>query len=408
MARPDEILQMTAGKIRPGVARGGGRFFWAAPDDAGRWWLRAPSGAPFFCRAVHGVRGAGLAGDAGPRRDSAARLRGWGFNAVGLGGDTTGSQDGFPFLASVQFCATGPQVMAHGVRLPDVFDPEWPRRAAAQAAAVCAHASECRELVGWVMDDALGWGQAPTAAGRPTLLQLCLSLEPSSPAYHAAWEFTLALHGGRLDALARAWGVALTNRAIVREMSRAETAIATRGYGRDEARWTREFARRYFTTTSAAVRAVDPNHLLLGCRFRAPVGAAVLAECVYPAVDVAMPFWTELPAPASAVTQPVLAGDVSWTNEAFFGAATSRDRKLTSVERMLRRARAALERVAQHPSAAGYVWAQWQDEPGEQPPFARGLLHVNEAEAREHAELLADFNSRSEALRRAPGKTISP
>ena len=46
----------------------------------------------------------------------------------------------------------------------------------------------------------------------------------------------------------------------------------------------------------------------------------------------------------------------------------------------------------------GYLWSQWQDEPAEQPPFARGLVHVNGAEAREHTELLTAFNQRAESL----------
>jgi hypothetical protein len=69
---------------------------------------------------------------------------------------------------------------------------------------------------------------------------------------------------------------------------------------------------------------------------------------------------------------------------------------------MLRQGRAALERMARHPAVVGYVWRQWLDEPGEQPPFARGLVHVNGTEAREHTELLSAFNARAESLRRAP------
>jgi hypothetical protein len=252
---------------------------------------------------------------------------------------------------------------------------------------------------------------------RPSLLQLCLSLEPSFAAYHAAWEFALALHGGRLDALARAWGVTLANKEVVRELTRAEMGVATRGYLRDEARWTREFARRYFTTTAAALRAADPNHLVLGCRFGGPVGAPVLAECVYPAVDVAMPDWRELPAHSagsgqaaaeSGPTNPVFAGDVCWANSEFLKLPTAaRVLRLTSVEWMLRRGRTALERAARHPAVVGYVWRQWQDESGEQPPFARGLVHLNGTEAREHTELLAEFNLRAESIRRDAAKIAS-
>jgi agarase len=234
------------------------------------------------------------------------------------------------------------------------------------------------------------------------LLQLCLSLEPSFAAYHAAWEFVLAHHGGRLDLVAQAWNANLSNKEVVRELTRAEEGLGTRGYLRDDARWAREFARRYFSTTAAAVRAADPNHLVLGCRFRRGAGASVLAECVYPAVDVSMVRWTEVPSAGSLPSQPVLADDVSWVAEDFLRTvAGTRTRRLTTFERMLRKARSTLDRVARHPAVVGYSWAQWQDEPGEQPPFAAGLVHANGTEAREHTELLTQFNLRAESLHRA-------
>src|SRR5205823_5759356 len=128
------------------------------------------------------------------------------------------------------------------------------------------------------------------------LLQICLSLEPGFAAYHAAWEFVLALHGGKLAALARAWGTPLANKEVVRELTRAEQGIATRGYLRDAARWTREFARRYFTTTAEAIRAADPHHLVLGAHSAMPPGENVRAESIYPAIDAPLVDWRELPA----------------------------------------------------------------------------------------------------------------
>ncbi|MSU72751.1 MAG: hypothetical protein EXS43_10470 [Opitutus sp.] len=214
----------------------------------------------------------------------------------------------------------------------------------------------------------------------------------------------LALHGRRLESLARAWGVPLPNKEVIRELTRAETGLATRGYLRDEVRWTRELARRYFTTTAAAIRAADPNHLVLGCRFAGTVGPAVLAECVYPAVDMALPDWRELPAAVQS-GRPVLASNVGWADEAFWQPAAGAARKLSTVERMLRRGRSAIERMARHPAVVGYVWGQWYDDPGEQPPFARGLVHLNGTEAREHTEILAGFNARAEALRASALRT---
>jgi hypothetical protein len=421
--------------FRPETRRGVDGFYHAARNADGQWWLVDPTGAAVWGKAVHAPRAALVPGDGAIVHDSAARLRGWGFNAVGVGGDGTGGQDGFAFMAAVDFCAAAPVVTGPALRLPDVFDPRWPAVAQQHAATVCAPLLGNKNLIGWVMDDGPAWAQptpghaqnsttavsahAPAAGqlpgegvrGWPSLLQLCLSLEPNFAAYHAAWEFALALHGGRLDALARSWGVKLPNKEVVREMTRAELGIATRGYLRDEARWTREFARRYFTTTAAAVRAADPNHLLLGCRFIGLAGPHVLAECVYPAVDIAMPDWRELPAfsahsgqasPGANNASPVIAAGVCWTGNEFLKLPTAaRVLRLTSVEWMLRRGRTALERAARHPAVVGYVWAQWQDEPGEQPPFARGLVHVNGAEAREHTELLTEFNRRADALRRS-------
>jgi hypothetical protein len=406
-------------EFAPETFRGTEGFFRAAQDGAGRWWLIDPDGRPFFCRAVHGVRAPvanGVGGEAGNAIDPALRLRRWGFNTVGVGGDGAGRDDGLAFLMAVDFCRVGAPILAPGVRLPDVFDPDWVRLAGQRAVERCGPWAACRELLGWLADDEPGWGRPRAAAApRPTLLQVCLSLEPGFAAYHAAWEFTLALHRGRLESLARAWGVPIANKEIVRELTRAEQGLATRGYLRDDERWTKEFARRYFGSTAAAIRAADPNHLLFGCRFGGPVAESVRVECVYPAVDVPLLDGSELPPTGLIVTGPVLADGVCWVDERISGQSVGLEptsatvggvRRLTSVERMLRRGRGALARMARHPAAVGYVWRQWLDEPGEQPPFARGLVHLNGAEAREHTELLADFNARADTVRRTATESI--
>ncbi len=415
------------GALRWDCVRGMPRFFRVAPDETGHWWLADAEDRAFFCKAVHGVR-AGTAGAGevayGPDAASvvvetaASRMRRWGFNVAGVGGDDSARADGLAFFANADFCRAAATIVAPGARLPDVFAPDWPRLVAEHALTVCAPLALERALIGWIPDAELAWAQPdvsiPLKAGsealhdgdarrvRPTLLQLCLSLEPSFAAYHAAWEFVLALHGGKLPALARAWGTPLVNKEVVRELTRTETGLATRGYLRDQTRWTREFARRYFTSTAAAIRAADPNHLVLGARSVGPTGEAVRAEGVYPAIDVPLVNWDELP--VSATGGPVLAEDVCWTDEKFTRPASAAGlaqalRRVTTIERMVRRARAGLERVARHPAVVGYAWRQWWDEPGEQPPFARGIVHRNGAEAREHTELLAEFNARAELLR---------
>jgi hypothetical protein len=405
MAHGNDAPAPPADALRPGTFRGTPGFFGVGQDCAGWWWLVDPDGQPFFARSVHGTRAAGAHVDGALPIDPAARLRTWGFNALGVSAEAAVCDDGFPFMAAVDFCRAGPAIVGTGVRLPDVFDPEWPRVALARAREVCAPLVANRQLIGWVSDDRIEWA-SPSASGRPSLLQICLSLEPSCAAYHAAWEFVLALHGGRLETLATAWNAHLRNKEVVRELTRSEEGFGTRGYLRDEGRWAREFARRYFAGTAAAIRAADPNHLVLGCRFHAAVGAAVLAECAYPIVDVAMPYWSELPGAGAVPSHPVLASDVSWVHDEFrSGARSNRMPRLTTFERILRRGRVALDRLARHPAVVGYAWSQWEDAPGEQPPFARGLVHVNGVEAREHTELLSQFNLRVENVRRTAAQS---
>jgi hypothetical protein len=118
----------------------------------------------------------------------------------------------------------------------------------------------------------------------------------------------------------------------------------------------------------------------------------VLAEAAFPGVDVP---WIDLDDLPLAPAGPVVAGDFTWVDARFLREpASARTRRLTTVERMLRRGRAVLERAARHPAVVGYAWRQWRDGAGEQPPFAHGLVHENDAEAREHTELLAEINGR--------------
>lgn len=392
MALSGDALQ----EFRPETVRGTVGFFRVGQRRDGFWSLLDPEGREFFARAVSEVD----EGEGGPAKASPMeRLRTWKFNTIG-----PGSAPGLPTvtvgagIGVVDFCAAGPVIHAGGARLPDVFDPGW-NETVAEAAARCAVESGRRDLLGWLADDGLDWAQPVTGDGRPTLLQICLSLEPNHAAYHAAWEFVLAPHAGQLAQMARAWSVPLGNKEMLREWTRAEQGLATRGYLRDLARWTRECAERYFATTSAAIRAQDPHHLLLGARSRRPMGSAAL-EVAAAAVDLPWTRWTEL---GAVRTGPVLAGDFSWASEAFFGGpATVRAPGQTSVERMLRRGRAALRRLVMQPAVVGYAWRQWRDGMGEQPPFANGLVHVNGVEAREHTELVADINGKTSILRASP------
>jgi hypothetical protein len=380
--------------FKPNSLRGTPGFFRIGQTQGGQWWLLDPDNRPFFVRAVHGVQT-----EAESPHDPAARLRAWGFNTLGCGSDRLYLEEGLAFMPVVDFCRGEGLIPCNGGRLPDVFDPAWPARALARTGEVCAPMADTRELLGWFTDEKPAWTR-PVTSQNPGLLQQCLSLEPIHPAYHAAWEFALALHGGRWEMLTKAWGVALANKGALRELTRSEQGIITRGYLRDEARWLQEYTRRYFTTTAAAIRAQDPHHLVLGCRWGGPVTAAMRASDMAPAVDVRVLDHTELAAEPAGVTRPVLLADFNWARAEFYHEPEGRrPHRLTAVERMLRRGRLVLGRAVAHPAVIGYGWSDWRDRPGEQPPFASGLVHTHQCEAREHTELLTAINDRVEELR---------
>lgn len=383
--------------FKPESIRGAAGFFRVGQMQNGAWSLIDPDGAPFFAAIVNAVDA-----PASVERDALARLRSWSFNTLGLGSAPLLRDEGLAWVASADFSAAGALIHASGIRLPDVFDATWAAAAMQHAEEVCWPLTLRRDLLGWFTDDDLGWGW-PDGSGRPTLLQTCLSLEPGYAAYHAAWEFVLAAHGGRLAGLAKAWAHSIENKEMIREMTRTERGLATRGYLKDNARWTAEFAQRYFAVTLAAISAADPNHLLLGVGripgTRVPPRAAipgVVTESFLPAVDLPWMHWQDI---AGLPPGPVLAGDFTWASEAFRSEAGASGRGLTSLERMLKRGRAALRRVVSHPYVVGYAWNQWRDDPGEQPPFGSGLIHANDVEAREHTELVADINRRIPSFR---------
>ena len=381
--------------FRPDTVRGAAGFFRVGQVHAGAWWLIDPNDSPFFLRAVNGVVATN-----GSANDPIARLQVWGFNGLGAGSAPELFDEGLPFVGTVDFTNEVSPIRAEGIRLPDVFHPDWDNAARTRAAVACPGFVDRRDLLGWLTDDALAWG-APDASGRPTLLQVCLSLEPSFSAYHAAWEFVLARHAGLLSRLAQAWDFAVENKGVVRELTRADQGLMTAGYLQDNTTWTGEFARRYFAVTSDAIRSQDSHHLILGARDIAPPSRGArsdwLSECLAPLVDVA---WIPTADVGAVVTGPVIAGNFSWASQSYWKLSSrSRARGVTSVERMLRQGRATLRACIKHPAVVGYAWDAFQDEPGEQPPFARGLVHLNDVEAREHTELLSAVNSRVSGLR---------
>lgn len=374
MASRSGVRRSTLTTLKPESLRGAPGFFRVGQDGAGRWWLVQPDGSLTIGCGVDGVRPL----PRGPDEAMAGeQLRDWSFNVIGPGSAPALRECGLPFVEALELRRAGDFLFRlGGARLPDVFDPRW--------AAACderlAGVSSRRDRVGLVTDSDLGWAQEGAAESRPTLLQICLSLDPRYRAYHAAWEFALAPYGGEFAQLARAWNLDGPNKEALRQWTIEDRRIDAPAYREAHARFSVEFAQRYLRTVGELVRRHVPGTLLLGPPL--PAGLGAVAEAW---VDVRV----ENTVPAAG-GGPVWLAPFSWVPSSPQAGAAGR---LSPLERMHREGRAALENVLRHPSTVGYFWSEYAaGDRATEAPFGRGLLYEDGLPAMEHVQLLTSIN----------------
>ena len=412
-------------------------------QDAGkRWWLVTPDGKPFFYKAATALNRSGRSGGRrakpGPYSETVDRkydyskspqafvqasikkLQLWGFNALGSWTTEEFFEQGMPYTEIVEFNYVGPKIKLEGVAgasvdLPDVLDPAWERVADEKARQICTPRRGSRDLVGYFTDNELGWAQpaasskddnpaAPTAqkAGL-TLLQQCLCLPPDQGAYKAAWAFSLARHKGDPAAVARAWGITSAAPADILAMTKASEALVSRGYREDCSKFSEQLAQRYFETTARLIRKYDPNHLILGCRFGAPPGSAILAACRRPWVDVLSAnnyrdtMFERIDEYYLPTKMPILIGEFAWSSGYFTREIESEDpivKALPVPERAARRGEASLRRAAAHPGLVGYTWYRWVSAWDKTDPKAMpyGLVDTNDDPIGLHTVRLSQLN----------------
>ena len=238
------------------------RTFWLVDPDGGRFLSKGVNTVQFkqdkirnseripyadACRKKYGS-------EAAWRTAAAKRLAGWGFNTLGSWSDEAVAAAGSMLAVAPNLDLGMSFAWQHNDRnpsappqhFPDVFDPAFERHVHQRARALCAKHSGERRILGWFIDNELRWG--PDWRGPEQLLPLFLNLSEVSP--------------GRVAALG--W---LRERGANGPTPSAADYEAFAGLVAD----------RYFALTTVAIKAVDPNHLVLGCRFAVPPPMAVIA-----------------------------------------------------------------------------------------------------------------------------------
>ncbi len=267
-------------------------FFHVKQVD-GIWWCFDPLGRGFYavgtdhCRygghwceklgyAPYGRNTKQKYGTAEKWAESATgRLKDWGFNLLGAGGDRAARYRG---LAHTEFISFGsgfagiddicPKV--HWTGFPNVFSPKWPLYCDKRARKICSQVKGDPWLFGYFLDNELEWyGKSHREWG---LFDEALK----KPADHTGKQAALAFLRERYPRpqdLAKAWGTKLRS---YEELARQEALDGENAeqVRQDKTDFTRLVAEKYFSACAAAIRKYDPNHMIIGCRFagNAPAG----------------------------------------------------------------------------------------------------------------------------------------
>ncbi|MGE0093456.1 MAG: agarase [Alphaproteobacteria bacterium] len=331
------------------------------------------------------------------RTATAVRLAGWGFNTLGSWSDDRVAAQATRPLAvtpnlhlAMSFAWRKNEAARDGRKheFPDVFDPALERHVVRVASELCAGRSGDPRIIGWFADNELRWD--PDWRGPEELLTLFLNMAPGSPGREGAIEFLRTRYGEfaacsavwRLPA--RSWDELAAIDQVVQPYFRpppydraaAGEEVANRAQpGRmavmdDCDRFLGQVATRYFELTSAAIRKVDQNHLLLGCRFAYPPARAVIAAAGRYVDVISFNCYDRDPAAAldayAATGKPCLIGEFSFRGDDS-GLPNTRGagpRVATQAERAAG-FRSYVATALRYPSCVGYHWFEYADQPAE-------------------------------------------
>ena len=256
----------------------------------GVWWLVDADGPALLLAGITSVR---HFGDYAPDLDSypyldailarwgspeawaanaLEQIRGAGFNTIGAFSEVAWFRGVFPYTEILTFSASAPAVPgtlnAFGA-LRDFFDPAFLAGAVATAelARPCAADPYC---IGVFTDNEMHWSPMLTQSISP--FDGYLRLPAGAPGKVALQTFLAARWNGDVAAFNAAWNSSLASFDEIQAL--AALASNTPAARADRTAFRGHVATQYFRTVHDAVRAIEPQMLILGSRFLAFSAAA--------------------------------------------------------------------------------------------------------------------------------------
>jgi hypothetical protein len=419
--------------------------FWLVDPDGGRFLSKGVNSVRFdqdaiqnsnripyaeACRKIYG-------GESAWRMAAARRLASWRFNTLGSWSDEAVATAAPLPLAVTPNLDLGmsfarpknerPQSEQEQV-FPDVFDPKFDSHIHREARESCEKRRDDPGIIGWFIDNELCWG--PDWRGPDELLTLFLNRPAASPGRAAAITW-LREHHHDFERFnfswrtpAQSWDELIETRRIAPPYRRQpsyersarnkdEDNLADPGRGAfavDCDAFLALLAERYFDMTSAAIKAADPHHLVLGCRFAFPPPAAVI-DATARHVDVISFNCYGLDADgaidAYAVTgKPCLIGEFSFraADSGLPNTIGAGPQVATQTERAAA-FRHYVTAALQKRTLVGYHWFEHADEPAEGRTDGEnsnyGIVTINDRVYEELPRTMTSVNAEAEDLHAA-------
>ena len=206
------------------------------------------------------------------------RLKRWSFNTIGSWSDPAVSRDArIPYTRTIHVAGDFSR-LSDGkdwwAGIPDPFDPRFGTTLDQAVREEAAQRKDDPFLVGYFVDNELGWGDGSSKDPRVRYALAYSALagdarEPQAHAKRAFIELLRSRHDGSIQKLSRSWRKTFDSwEALQAPLSPEQlpdgriTPVAG-----DLAAFLALHAERYFEQVAAALERHDPNHLYLGPRF---------------------------------------------------------------------------------------------------------------------------------------------
>jgi len=356
-----------------------GKFF-RVKKLAGVWWFVTPDGHPFVSRGVTDVNFLGAAlsddsyhqiivdkyGDEDTWGDTAEeRLRDWAFNTIG-------PWSSFSMGARLPHATIILDSASHAPRYtPDDFVTDywsagfeqWSHQVAVDRATPYVNDEN---FIGYFLDNELFWG--PDWRSDLTLLQVCLDFPTDAPGRTEALRF-IREQAANLDDFNATWGTTLASWDDLNSLTSDDFNPETDAAQNVSDAFAIHAFQRYATIAIQGLRTVDPDHLILGCRFAWYPGDALILEAgqVFDVISLAGyhenwvdeldAIWPELDKPILIEEFSFKAKDSGLPNVMNYAIVveTQKDRALAYDE--------YVKSFIGRPYAVAYHWYKWFDNP---------------------------------------------